>query len=324
MVTPIRRRQHSRLAYWLWFLPLWLVFVPLIRFAEWRGKWPRQMMGKGMKKVFVWPSDVQPGASDIVISSYFKSGTNWMMQVATQIAWRGKAEFAHIHDLVPWPELPERMKTAVSYHDVDIAQCPTQLRVVKTHFAPGAGVPFNAEARYICVVRDPKAVFESSYPFVGSTMGPLMPKVANWLDMYLSPDALFGSWADFTATCWALRDQPNVLFITYEQMKRDLPATVTKVAAFMGVNLTEQEQRAVVEQSTFAAMKPITHKFDPVGMGPPWADTRGAMMRKGESKTGNELLPGSHARIDAWCLERLQQLHSDFPYAEQYGAQRSR
>jgi hypothetical protein len=322
MPIALHRKQHSRLARWLSYLPLWLVLVPLVRIMEWRGSWPRKTLGKGMKRMFVWPADVQPAANDIVVSSYFKSGTNWMLQIATQIAWRGNAEFAHIHDLVPWPDLPAKLKTAVEYRHVDTSECPTALRVIKTHFAPGRGVPYNDSARYICVIRDPKSVFESSYPFIrNGSMGPLMPTPANWLDMYLSDDALFGSWADFTATCWALRNQGNVLFLTYESMKHDLAGTIDRIAAFMGVELSAAQKQAVHDRSTFAAMKPLSHKFDPIGIGPPWATPQGVMMRKGESKSGKELLPASHAQIDAWCRQRLLTLGSDFPYDQHYGSQ---
>lgn len=320
MQTPLPRRQHSRLVRWLSYIPLWLVFVPVARFMEWRGSWPRKVFGKGMKQFFKWPADVQPGAQDIVVSSYFKSGTNWMLQIATQVAWHGSAEFEHIHDLVPWPEFPARLGFAVQYQDVAASECPSGLRVIKTHFAPGRGVPFNDAARYICVVRDPKSVFASSYPFIrNGSLGPLMPSPASWLDMYLSEDALFGPWADFTAACWALRHRPNVLFLRYEAMQQDLPGTIDQVAAFMGVPLSAEQKQRVHDRSTFSAMKPISHKFDPIGVGPPWAMPHGAMVRRGESKAGKELLPGAHACIDAWSQQRLRTLQSDFPYQDYYG-----
>jgi hypothetical protein len=44
-------------------------------------------------------------------------------------------------------------------------------------------------------------------------------------------------------------------------------------------------------------------------------------MRKGESKSGAELVPGSHAQIDVWCRQRLLTLGSDFPYGQHYGSQ---
>ena len=45
-----------------------------------------------------------PGAQDVFVATYAKSGTNWMMQIVTQLAWRGRAEFEHIHEFVPWPD----------------------------------------------------------------------------------------------------------------------------------------------------------------------------------------------------------------------------
>ena len=44
-------------------------------------------------------------------------------------------------------------------------------------------------------------------------------------------------------------------------------------------------------------------------------------MRKGESKSGAELVPGSHAQIDVWCRQRLLTLGSDFPYDQHYDSQ---
>ena len=42
----------------------------------------------------------EPGAHDVFVATFARSGTNWMMQIAQQIACYGSAEFEHIHDLV--------------------------------------------------------------------------------------------------------------------------------------------------------------------------------------------------------------------------------
>jgi hypothetical protein len=265
-----------------------------------------------------FPATYVPVPTDVLICSYFKSGTNWTMQMAVQIAFRGRAEFEHIHDLVPWPDLPGRAQYAVPLEDDGPRRAaPTGLRVVKTHLALGT-VPFSPVARYICVVRDPKDVFVSSYHFSRATvLGPLMPSVRNWLDTYLSPDTPLGSWAEHVASYWRVRREPNVLFLTYESMRGDLPGTVDRIAAFMGVALTPDERAAVIERSTFDYMKRTGHKFDAPGS--PWGSSRGAMMRRGERGSSGELLSAAdQRRIDDYWRAELARIGCDFPYDTEF------
>jgi hypothetical protein len=167
------------------------------------------------------------------------------------------------------------------------------------------------------VVRDPKDVFVSSYHFTRASAGPLMPSVAGWLDAYLSPDTALGSWARHLQSYWQVRDRPNVLFLTYEAMRDDLPDAVDRIAELMGVALTPAEKAEVVRQATFEHMKTIGHKFDPPGS--PWSSAAGAMMRRGERGTSGELLSAKdQRRIDDYWRAELERLGSDFPYDEAF------
>jgi hypothetical protein len=292
------------------------VFLPISKvfgrgFAHYIGRFMTRFMND-------FPEAYVPAATDVLICSYFKSGTNWTMQMAVQVAFRGRAEFEHIHDIVPWPDVPRRAQFAVPLEDDGPrSAAPTGLRVIKTHLALGA-VPFSPVARYICVIRDPKDVFVSSYHFSRATvLGPLMPSVRNWLDAYLSPDTPLGSWAEHVASYWRVRHEPNVLFLTYESMRGDLPGTVDRIAAFMGVALTPDERAAVIERSTFDYMKKIGHKFDPAGA--PWSNARGAMMRRGERGSAGELLSAAdQRRIDDYWRAELTRIGCDFPYAAEF------
>jgi hypothetical protein len=180
-------------------------------------------------------------------------------------------------------------------------------------------LPYSPAARYICVVRDPKDVFVSSYHFTRAmVLGPLMPSVEAWLDAYLSPDTALGSWACHVNSGWRLRDKRNVLFLTYESMRADLPAAVDKIAKFMGVTLAPDERAAVIERSSFEYMKKIGHKFDSPGA--PWANPAGSMMRRGESGKSGELISAEQQRrIDDYWRAELARLECDFPYDAEFG-----
>lgn len=180
-------------------------------------------------------------------------------------------------------------------------------------------VPLNRDARYIAVTRDPKDCTVSGYRFLQSlALGPLMPTVEHWVAFGMSPE-FPDRWADHLAGWWAVRHEPNVLFITYEELRRDHLGSVRKIAEFMGLELTPAELAAVVEQSTFASMKAAASKFEP-GLIVPWGK-EGAMMRRGRSGGSSELLtPEQQQRIDEHCRAELKRLDCDFPYDAVFGA----
>lgn len=282
-------------------------------------RWPRLVSRIMTRHLSAFPRDYRPTPHDVFVCSYFKSGTNWTMQMAVQVTHRGHAEFEHIHDLVAWPDMPARAGFAIPIHDeTPQLAAPTGLRVIKTHLRLDR-VPFSSDARYICVVRDPKDVFVSSYYFTRAmVLGSLMPSVERWLDTYLSPDTALGSWAEHVSCYWRVRDEPNVLFMTYESMRADLPRAVDRIASLLGVNLTAEERAAVIERSSFAHMKSIGAKFDAPGA--PWASSAGSMLRKGESGSSGEMLSAEQQRrIDDYWRAELAALGCDFPYDEAFG-----
>jgi hypothetical protein len=260
----------------------------------------------------------QPTEHDVLVCTYFKSGTNWMMQIVHQIAWRGQGEFDHIHTVVPWPDAPSK-RFGIPLQDSSVWQAaPTEMRAIKTHLRWEA-VPYTPDARYITVIRDPKDVFVSSYHFM-RTLGmprPLMPSVERWLDHYLSPEFPFGgSWATYVAEYWRERQRPNVEVFSYKAMKRDLAGSVRRVAQLMNVELSKAEFDLVCERSSFAYMKGIDHKFDPT-VYMPWGRKQGGMIRSGKHGGSSELLTlEQQRRIDRHFMDELKAIGSDFPYAE--------
>lgn len=261
-----------------------------------------------------------PGPQDVFVATYPKSGTNWMLQIVHQLAHHGAGAYAHLHDVVPWPEtrvLPRVFRDyAVPLEHADAwRDAPERLRAIKTHlnweFLPPSDV-----ARYVMVVRDPKDVFVSSYHFFrDGVLGPAMPSVRTWYELFLRGRTLAGSWAVNAASCWARRSLPNVLLLSFSSLKRDLPGTVRRVAEFLGVSVSERVLASVVEQASFAHMKRLDEKFR-IGRVFPWR-APGAMLRKGAEGGSSELLTiEQQRRMDETFVAELRRLGSSFPYDE--------
>jgi len=318
-LTGMRRKSFSPWVRYPSLLLLYGLLVPLTKVMEKTGLW-RRLSARRRRDFYGNFGGYQATAHDVFTCVYFKSGTNWLIQIALQVIHHGAAEFEHVHDIVPWPDSPDP-DYAVSLSDETAwKKAPTGLRVIKTH-REFAQVPYSPEARYICVVRDPKDVCVSAYHFSrAEAMGPMTPSVPNFVEYFLSPGFQFCAWAVFLDSYWSVRDRKNVLFMTYEEMNRDLAGTVRRIANFLQVVLSEDEVEKVVRQSTFSYMKQIEHKFE-TGMLVPWSAPRGAMIRRGQRKSADELLtPALQQRIDDHCRAELKRLGCDFPYDQAFGA----
>ena len=302
----------------------WLLLKPALWVIDKAG-WSEPLwlaVGRRMRDTFIRGhdfGDYRPTGRDVVVCACPKAGQNWTMQIAFQIATRGAGEFRHIHEVVPWPDWAKQDMVVPLRDERAWRAAPTGLRVIKTHLEWDR-LPYRPEARYICVLRDPKDAFVSSYFFIRDVIfGPLMPPVPVWLRMFCEGTMPF-SWSAHVDGAWKHRHLPNVLVLTYEDMQKDLPAAVRTIAAFMGVALTRNEFARVCEKSSFASMQEVNHKFTPPALSP-WAATTRWMMRRGVSGGSSELLSTGQQRvIDDHCRADLRRLGSDFPYDEVWGA----
>lgn len=267
----------------------------------------------------------QPQPYDIIVSTYPKSGTNWTMQIAQEIAWHGEAEFEHVNSAIPWPDAT--IKTPIAHlsdmHMRDHA--PTGLRVVKSHLEADF-VPYTSEAKYISVVRDPKDVLVSAFHFengfIRRMVGDGVPLDA-FVEGFLSQRFVYNDWADHVASWWALRDRDNVLVLSFEAMKRDPEKVIKQVAVLMGIELSAEQFAKVAHKSSYAYMKTHDHKFSPPT--PPDYQEQGriSMVRQGKVGAGGEVLSAEQRdAIDQFCIDQLANLHSTFPYQERYMHQR--
>jgi hypothetical protein len=324
---PRLKRSFPKIMVLLFSFIFYCVAVPI--------NWVMTVVGKGrglflrsnkrqaaiQAKILTAFDQYTPDEHDVFVNTFSKSGTNWTLQMCHQISFLGEGEFDNIHDVVPWPDMYVQMKGKfiVPLGDKLVTQAsPSHLRVIKSHLA-AQYIPYNEKARYITVLRDPKDVLVSSYHFQAGIIGPLMPSVDDWLDSFLGehfPLGFSASWAQHTASYWALRERPNVLVLSFKEMKKDLAGTVKQVAAFMGVELADEQLEKVITLSSFDYMKGVDEKFFPIKKNAfPWMNAQ--MVRKGKDGNSKEMISlEQQRRIDEHFINELKTLGSDFPYEE--------
>jgi len=192
-----------------------------------------------------------PNPDDVFISPYAKCGTTWMQQIVHGLRSGGSMDFEEITEVVPWLELA---------HDMGVDPEAPQVaapRVFKSHLGwdeiPKGG-------RYIVVLRDPVDAMVSLYRFFEGW----------WFETdTIPPDAFAeyylgragGGYWGHAASWWRQRRRREVLLVTFEEMKRDLPAVVDRVASFLG-GYDPKTCRIATRQAGYEFMKAHPTQFD--------------------------------------------------------------
>lgn len=192
-----------------------------------------------------------PNPTDIFISPFAKSGTTWMQQIVHSLRTRGDMDFDEIMEVVPWLEMA---------HDLEIdvhAPQKAHPRAFKSHMTWDI-IPKGA--RYIYTLRNPKDVVVSDYHFLG---GWIFDKDAISISEYVQDQYLNSDYYwRHVSSWWSQADNPDVLFLSFEDMKNDLETTIRIVADFMHIDLDADLQEIAKKHASFAFMKAHNHQFD--------------------------------------------------------------
>jgi aryl sulfotransferase len=108
---------------------------------------------------------------------------------------------------------------------------------------------------------------------------------------------------DHIGSFWLHCDEPNVLFVHYNDMKSDLEGSMRGVAAFLGIEIDEARWPALVEQCTFASMKA---RSEEIGDFAPFVGGADTFLYKGTNDRWRGVLTDAElAEFDRCCAEHL-------------------
>uniref|UniRef100_A0A670IBQ2 Sulfotransferase n=1 Tax=Podarcis muralis TaxID=64176 RepID=A0A670IBQ2_PODMU len=248
--------------------------------------------------------------SDVFLVTYPKSGTIWTQNILSLIYHEGHrdgTEKVDLLDRAPWLEYNIR--------NVDYVSRPSP-RLFASHL-PYYLVPKglrNRRAKVVYVARNPKDVLVSYYHF--SKIAVRLEDVEDFgifMERFLAGKVIPSLWLDHVEGWYSHKDDFNILFLTYEEMKKDLRSCVLKLCNFLGKRLTEKEVDAVVDQATFNKMKAdprANYEFMPPDL---MDHSKGHFLRKGTvGDWKNTMTVAQSERFDSVFKERMEKLPIEF------------
>ncbi|OBS66496.1 hypothetical protein A6R68_04965 [Neotoma lepida] len=164
---------------------------------------------------------------DIFLVSYPKSGTHWVAEVIENIPNAGitltsPIEWGDVSKLKELKMVPER-------------------RVIPTHLSYEM-IPATVkqkQCKIVYVVRNPKDTAVSLFHYYKDN--PNLPSTETW--------------AAFLELWEKHKNDQNVLFLFYEEMKNDFAKSLKKITAFLGISVNDSEMSKIARNTSFNEMK---------------------------------------------------------------------
>ena len=275
-------------------------------FLQWLGKGLR-IAGREIYIFQLTRVNFTPRPDDIFIVTYPRSGTTWMQMILYQLTTDGSMEIPHIAEYCPWFESSLR-----SARGFETRPPP---RTFKSHLSYRA-IP-KGPCRYIYVAREGRDVVVSNYHLYRTHVG-YQGTFAEFFERFMRGKVQYGSWFQHVHGWWKHRGDPNVLFLTYEELTRNLEGCIGKIIDFCQFVVPPERLPAIVERCSFNFMKQHERKFDPA-FERLWEEgvQLNSFLRKGRVGEGaNDLTSEQAARFDAASRRHFEGTGLTWPGAQ--------
>ncbi len=254
----------------------------------------------------IW-NDIAFRDDDVVIATYAKSGTTWMQQIVAQLLFDADPGVA-VAEMSPWVDLrvpPKAVK-------LPLLEAQTHRRFMKTHL-PVDALRFAPQAKYLYVGRDGRDVVWSMYNHhvnanqswydalndtpgrVGPPIGPPPADIRQyWREWFDRDGHPFWPFWENVRSWWAIRDLPNVKFVHFADLKKDMAGEIRGIADFLDIDIDEARWDDILTHCSFEWMKKNATKTVPLG-GAFWDAGAEVFINKGVNGRWTESLTPAEA-----------------------------
>jgi len=218
-----------------------------------------QIPGMFLAENFRSGVNYKPRPNDLFLVTYPKCGTTWTANILMLILRKGQPlnSSSEIHSLSPFLE----MTGAKSAEDMKMPG------PIKTHL-PFRLTPWSKEAKYIYVSRNPKDCCVSYFHHICNMPGHgYNGTFDEFFEMFVSGKIDYEDYFDHLLSWYPHRNDPNVLFVTYEELKEDIDSAILKMASFIDdekyaepIRRDPEIMNNVKKHSSFKEMKEFMNK----------------------------------------------------------------
>lgn len=202
--------------------------------------------------------EYQPRSDDVFVVTFPKCGTTWVQHIAYLIYNDGQKPKDGLDFLKNSPFL--------EMTGVGCLLAMKRPGIIKSHL-PYSMMPKSPEAKYIYVCRNPKDCVTSFYYHTKGFPGYEFTRgtFSTFFDIFCEGQTDFGDYFDHVLGWYEHRNDPNVLFLHYEDMKVQPRESVLKIAKFLGQSYHDRllEDATYLENvlrySDVSAMKQYTN-----------------------------------------------------------------
>ncbi|EEB17322.1 conserved hypothetical protein [Pediculus humanus corporis] len=208
--------------------------------------------------------DLKVRKDDVWLISYPRTGSTWAQEMIWCIGNDLDYEKAKQIQQLRTPLL--ELSAIMAHHhgdwmkelgnSVDLVENLTSPRFIKSHL-PWELLPKDlkiVQPKVVYVARNPKDMCVSYYHYC-QLVHNMKGSFEDFCHLFLKDKAPIGPIWNHILGFWNRRNENNILFLKYEDMKKDQKGAIKKAAKFLNKNLSDEDVEKLAEHLSFNKMK---------------------------------------------------------------------
>ena len=185
-------------------------------------------------------------------------GTRWIQEIIYAIVHNGNVEGTELLDLnARFPFL--EFACGPCRTGINLITNMDSPRLIKTHLQRDyLQAAISKGAKVVILLREPKDVLVSYYHFYRFVPHyNFSGTFDDFFELFKRRRLCHGDWFDWVWTWWRERNNPNFLFLKYEDLQKDCTQQIRKVAEFLGRDISEEFVEKIATYASFGNLKRI-------------------------------------------------------------------